>query len=114
MASYLAKTGENVHVLLNTLVTRVLPVGSDTDFRGVEFAADAQSAKMNLVASKEVIISGGVINTPQILLNSGIGNRQELEALGIKTLVDNPSVGKNFSDHAFVELLFRSTIEGTE
>lgn len=99
---------------MNTLVTRVLPVGNGTDFRGVEFTTDAQSAKRKLVASKEVIISGGVINTPQILLNSGIGNRKELEALGIKTLVDNPSVGKNFSDHAFSGLLFRTTIQNTE
>lgn len=114
VTTYLANTGNNVHILLNTHVTRVLPVGSDTDFRGVEFAADAQSTKKQLVAKKEVIISGGVFNTPQILLNSGIGNRQELEALGIKTLIHNPSVGKNLSDHVSVPFLFRSMTESTE
>lgn len=97
-------------------MTRVLPVGwqHGPDFRGVEFATDARSAKKQLVAKKEVIVSGGVINTPQILLNSGIGDQKELGALGIKTVVHNPSVGKNFSDHASMSILFRSTMEHTE
>jgi choline dehydrogenase-like flavoprotein len=52
-------------------------------------------------ASKEIILSAGTIGTPQILLNSGIGDRTALEALGIPTLLDLPSVGKNASEHAY-------------
>ena len=112
--AYVETSKDNLHVLLNTYVTRVLPVGNDRDFRGVEFATDGQSARRKLVARKEVIIAGGVIGSPQILLNSGIGNRTELEAIGIKTLVNNPSVGRNFSDQPSCLGLFNTTLPNTE
>lgn len=109
-------TGDNVHVLVNTYVTRVLPVGneSEVDFRTVEIAVDAQSPKKQIEAKKEVIISGGVIGSPQILMNSGIGKREELEAVGVKVLVNNPSVGKNFTDQVSAFVVFETTIQPTE
>lgn len=112
--AYVETSKDNLHVLFNTYVTRVLPVGNDKDFRGVEFAAGRQSTRKKLVARKEVILAGGVIGSPQALLNSGIGNRTELEAIGIKTLVDNPSVGRNFSDQVFGLGLFETTLPNTE
>jgi choline dehydrogenase len=113
--AYVETSNDNLHVLLNTYVTRVLPTDGDpTDFRGVEFAADAQSPKKQLFTKKEVIVAGGVIGTPQMLLNSGIGAREELEAMGVKTLIDNPSVGKNFTDQVSVTVMFNTTIEDTE
>jgi choline dehydrogenase-like flavoprotein len=59
-------------------------------------------ALQTLTAKKEVILSAGVIGTPRILLNSGIGPSNELSALGITPLVDLPSVGKNLTDHPFL------------
>ncbi|KXN87043.1 Choline dehydrogenase, mitochondrial [Leucoagaricus sp. SymC.cos] len=112
--AYIEPSGSNLHVLLNTYITRVLPVGNGTNFRGVEFAADALSTRKQLFARKEVIVSGGVIGTPQILMNSGIGKRDELEALGLDVLVDNPSVGKNFSDQVYTVIFFNTTIENTD
>ncbi|KAK2739362.1 GMC oxidoreductase [Colletotrichum kahawae] len=50
-------------------------------------------------ASREVIISGGTFNSPQLLQLSGIGNRQDLEALGIKVVADLPGVGRNLQDN---------------
>ncbi|KAK0620849.1 hypothetical protein B0T14DRAFT_431575 [Immersiella caudata] len=50
-------------------------------------------------ADREVIISGGSYNSPQILKLSGIGPREELESLGIDVLVDLPGVGGNLQDH---------------
>lgn len=111
--AYLEKTGQNVHALINTYVTRVLQVNG-SDFRGVEFAVDPQSPRRQVVARKEVILSGGVFGTPQILMNSGIGKREELEAVGIKTLVDNPSVGKNFTDQPAVLVILPTTLPDTE
>jgi choline dehydrogenase len=67
-----------------------------------------------LVAKKEVIVSGGVFGTPQILLNSGIGKKDELEAIGIKALVDNQSVGKNLSDQVSIGIAFETTLPVTE
>lgn len=52
-----------------------------------------------MTASKEVILSAGAIGTPHILLNSGIGDRNDLEKLGIPVILDNPSVGQNLTDH---------------
>jgi choline dehydrogenase len=80
----------------------------------VEFAANVEGERRRTFAKKEVIIAGGVIGSPQILLNSGIGNRKELEATGIHTLVDNPGVGKNFSDQVYTIALFNTTIPNTE
>lgn len=118
--AYIETSQDNLHVLLKTYVTRVLPTNSSLittaqpDFRGVEFAIDAQSERKTLFAKKEVIVAGGVIGTPQILLNSGIGSREELEPLGIETLVDNPSVGKNFTDQVSVNVMFNTTIPNTD
>ncbi|KXN91298.1 Glucose dehydrogenase [FAD, quinone] [Leucoagaricus sp. SymC.cos] len=112
---YLATTKNNVHILLNTLVTRVLNVNGDkTDFRGLEFVETSGATRRRVTAKKEVILAGGIINTPQILINSGIGNKAELEPLGIKTLVDNPSVGKNLSDQPAVLISFATNIPVTD
>lgn len=51
-----------------------------------------------VTASKELILSAGTIGTPHILLHSGIGDRSELQAVGIKAIVHLPSVGKNLTD----------------
>nr|Q3L245.1 RecName: Full=Pyranose dehydrogenase 1; Short=PDH 1; AltName: Full=Pyranose:quinone oxidoreductase 1; Flags: Precursor [Leucoagaricus meleagris]AAW82996.1 pyranose dehydrogenase [Leucoagaricus meleagris]AAW82997.1 pyranose dehydrogenase [Leucoagaricus meleagris]4H7U_A Chain A, Pyranose dehydrogenase [Leucoagaricus meleagris] len=113
--SYLESTGDNVHVLVNTLVTRVLSAsGNGTDFRKVEFAVDANSPKKQLEAKKEVIVAGGVIASPQILMNSGIGERKVLQAVGIDTLIDNPSVGKNLSDQGATSVMFDTTLPSTD
>jgi len=50
-------------------------------------------------ARREVILSGGAINSPQLLELSGIGQGERLAALGIATLVDSPKVGENLQDH---------------
>jgi choline dehydrogenase-like flavoprotein len=92
----LESTGNNVHVLVNTRVTRIVPVGSGTNFRTVGFSVDADSPKEQLTAKKEVILSGGVIASPQILMNFLISEREALMAVG----VDNSSVGKKLSDQA--------------
>lgn len=49
-------------------------------------------------ADKEVIISGGTFNTPQLLKLSGVGPAAELEKLGIPVVVDLPGVGQNLQD----------------
>ncbi len=51
------------------------------------------------VDAAEVILCGGAINSPQLLQLAGIGNAKELEALGIKPVVDLPGVGENLQDH---------------
>ena len=55
-----------------------------------------------MIARKEVILSAGVFNTPQLLMLSGIGDSAELSSLGIPTRVHLPSVGKNMTDHVLL------------
>ncbi|KZT24059.1 GMC oxidoreductase [Neolentinus lepideus HHB14362 ss-1] len=93
---------KNLAVLIGTTTTRVL-ISSEPDGRpkvtGVEVAKNASSRRVQIVATKEVIISAGTTNTPQLLNLSGIGARDELEKVGIEVLRDLPAVGKNLTDH---------------
>lgn len=59
-------------------------------------------------ASKEVVLCGGAVNSPQLLLLSGIGPRAELSPLGIETAVDAPGVGKKLRDVAAVGICTRT------
>ena len=52
------------------------------------------------------MLSAGTLNTPQILLLSGIGNRTELAQLGIKSAVDLPDVGEHMQDHPILSNYF--------
>lgn len=59
-----------------------------------------------LVAEKEIILSAGPINTPQILMNSGVGDRDSLARLNIKSVLHLPSVGKNLTDQPITTVLY--------
>ncbi|KAF8959623.1 hypothetical protein BDZ97DRAFT_1906142 [Flammula alnicola] len=94
----------NLHVLLHAHASRILSsgsVGGQPVLQTVEFVS-ASGAVTQVTARKEVILSAGSVNTPQILLHSGIGDTTTLSQFGIKTLVNNPSVGKNMSDHPII------------
>ncbi|KAF5354115.1 hypothetical protein D9756_007319 [Leucocoprinus leucothites] len=114
--AYLAHANDNVHILLNTHVTRILPSTNQShDFRTVEFTSGPEAtARHTLTAEKEIILSGGAIGSPQLLLLSGIGPREELEELGIEVIIDNPSVGRNFSDQVSVPVSFSTTLPPTD
>lgn len=61
---------------------------------------------LKLTTRKEVILSAGPVNTPHILMNSGVGDRDSLIKLGIQSVLHLPSVGKNFSDQPIVEVSY--------
>jgi len=63
-------------------------------------------------ARKEVILSAGTIGTTQILQLSGIGKADDLDALKIPVLIDNPAVGANLIDHVLLPNIF--TVKGKE
>ncbi|HLB98062.1 MAG TPA: choline dehydrogenase [Acetobacteraceae bacterium] len=60
-------------------------------------------------ARAEVIVSGGVYGSPQLLQLSGIGPAELLQGLGIETILDLPAVGEHLQDHFFVRLAYRCT-----
>jgi len=61
-----------------------------------------------------VIILASVIKIPQILFNSGIRSKDKFQAVRILMIVDNLSVGKNFSDQVGSLILIKTTIQDTE
>ncbi len=73
---------------------------------GVEVQVGTQIR--HATATREVILCGGAINTPQLLLLSGIGDADQLSAHGIPVRVDSPGVGRNLTDHLIAGLVART------
>ncbi|KAG6841513.1 hypothetical protein C0991_010127 [Blastosporella zonata] len=110
----------NLDVVVGTQVTRIVDTRAQKgtpDLRTVEVAESSTctrpnffpfiiflnvvtltAARIRLVASKELILSLGVIGTPHVLLNSGIGDESELRAFDIPPVLNLPGVGKNFTE----------------
>ncbi|WP_417521088.1 GMC family oxidoreductase [Marinobacter sp.] len=88
----------NLTVLTGVHVTRICFDGRVAT--GVEIARNGQRGKRDiLTATREVILSAGVINSPQLLKLSGVGPAAELTAHGIPLVHDLPGVGENLQDH---------------
>lgn len=85
----------NLTVRCGAMVTRVTLDGSRAT--GVEFVRDGVTFRVT--AGSEVILSLGAINTPKVLMLSGIGDTDELTRHGIRTVVHMPGVGQNLQDH---------------
>ncbi len=102
-----AEQRTNLEVISGAQVTRVL-LDSNTDRLtavGVEYVtADGETA--TVTADKEVVLSAGAIGSPQIMMLSGIGPRNELEAVSVECRLDSPHVGKHLKDHLQVGLVF--------
>ena len=75
--------------------------------RGVEFERAGQRARVD--ARREVVLCGGAINSPQLLMLSGIGPGAELQGLGLKVERDLPGVGSNLMDHLFLDMYWECT-----
>lgn len=90
----------NLHLLTEAIVMEVL---FDTDERGclVTTAVRVQREleEVDIKVIREVILSAGSVQSPQLLELSGIGNRDVLEAAGIPVKIHNPNVGENLQEH---------------
>ncbi|TFK20469.1 aryl-alcohol oxidase [Coprinopsis marcescibilis] len=107
----------NLTILLNTFVTRVLSAGRESKtnrINSIEIGNRAERRILRTItANNEVILSAGVLGSPQILLNSGIGDTRELNALGIRTIHNLPDVGRNFADHVNLAVTYLPTANAT-
>jgi choline dehydrogenase len=100
-----ARQRANLVVRPNALATRVLiengvATGVTYLSHGVAHSAQARG---------EVIVCGGVFNSPQLLQLSGIGPADLLQRLGIAVVCDNPAVGRHLQDHFYVRMAYRCT-----
>ncbi len=91
----------NLAILSNSTVTRVI-FSSDSGnltANSVEYASSKDAARMTVNVTKEVIIAGGAIGSPHVLLHSGIGPKDVLSAVDIPVLYELPGVGQHLQDH---------------
>jgi choline dehydrogenase-like flavoprotein len=98
---------ENLVVLANSRVRRILleDGGDGLVATGVEYRT-ADGAVQTVTATKEVVLSAGAIGSPQLLLLSGVGPRNELAQVGVDCLLDLPDVGKHLKDHLHTPMVF--------
>ncbi|EKE73659.1 GMC family oxidoreductase [Gallaecimonas xiamenensis] len=119
------KHPERLHIELNALVTQVL-FDEDNRAIGVEYLKGERlyracslprgstGERQQIYASKEVILAGGAFNSPQLLMLSGIGPREELEKHGIPLRVELPGVGQNLQDRYEVGVVNRMAFKNWE
>lgn len=96
----------NLQVVTHAHVTRLLFAG--TRAVGVEYVHDHQLKQAQ--AESEVLLCGGSINSPQILLCSGIGPAVQLRQFGIPVLFDLPGVGENLQDHPLLRVGYQARV----
>jgi len=108
--------GTNLVILTGYQVTQINWNSTTTGAAvagGVTFAASAEGKAYTVNAAKEVIISGGTINSPQVLQLSGVGPKALVTGLGIQSVVDLPGVGANLQDHLSASISLTATDNNT-
>jgi len=98
----------NVTLQTRAHATRILMEG--TRATGIEYVQNGETKQAH--ADKEVILSGGVFNSPHLLMLSGIGPAEELKAHGIDCRIDAPGVGRNLQDHIAVIVYNKRPVPG--
>ena len=96
----------NLTVITKALVTRILFEGKCAV--GVEYTKASKLYQAN--AKREVILSAGAVNSPQLLQLSGIGPESLLKEASVSVIHDSPAVGKNLQDHLGVSYLYKSKV----
>ncbi|MCC7320364.1 MAG: GMC family oxidoreductase N-terminal domain-containing protein [Rubellimicrobium sp.] len=95
----------NVTVLTGAQAMRVLI--EDGQARGVEYR---RRGRVQVVRAGNVILAGGAVNSPQLLMLSGIGPGADLQALGLPVVIDNPHVGRHLRDHQGLNYTWRMKV----
>ncbi|KAJ8730241.1 hypothetical protein PYW07_017279 [Mythimna separata] len=107
----IARQRKNLKIVKKSFVTKIILDGRSAC--GVE--VDHYGNKLTLKAKHEVILSAGSIDTPKLLMLSGVGPRKHLAEKNIKTVLDSPMVGQNLHDHTMVPILiFADKPEGPD
>lgn len=88
---------KNLKVVTKAVVSKIDI--NDATATGVKYIRKGKTHEVKLAPNGEVLLTGGAINSPQILMLSGIGPKEELAKHGIDVKVDLPGVGKNLQDH---------------
>ncbi|XP_011315111.1 glucose dehydrogenase [FAD, quinone] [Fopius arisanus] len=93
-----ASRRKNLHILTHAMVEEILIGETTKTAYGVKFRR-GRGRRYTIYANLEVILSAGSIQSPQLLMVSGVGPRDHLEEVGIQVIHDLPGVGRNLQDH---------------
>ena len=104
-----ARDRNNLYVIINALTHRVAVEKGRAI--GIEYVKDDQLIFAR--ARREVILSGGAYNSPQLLLLSGIGPADEIKAHGIAPVHDLPGVGKKLAEHPMVSIGYEADLDSS-
>lgn len=91
----------HLEVITGAMVERIIFEG--TRALGVRYSIDGRDEVAR--ANREVILCGGSVNSPQLMMLSGVGPADHLNSLGIKPVIDLPGVGGNLQDHVDAAIL---------
>jgi len=97
-----ASTRKNLQIVTGAHATRILIEGSRAC--GVEYVKRGKRHKLR--CDREVLVCGGAINSPQLLMLSGIGPAEDLAPLGIASVCNLPGAGQNLQDHLHGEIKY--------
>jgi len=100
----------NLTVRTGAFVTGIRIDGSGRRATGVDYRLGPAGGSPHVAEAGEVILSGGSINTPQLLQLSGIGDREQLRSVGVEVRHHLPGVGANLQDHLEVYVQHRSRL----
>ena len=103
----------NVEVRSRARVTRLLIEGRRAV--GVEYVHEGSIEPVRVRAAREVVLCAGAIDSPRLLMLSGVGNAKQLRAHGIDVVADLPGVGQNLQDHLKLSVRWkgRTTLPGS-
>ncbi|TFK28189.1 choline dehydrogenase [Coprinopsis marcescibilis] len=105
----------NLTVVINATATRILfdttSLGSPSHPRaiGVEFAKSANGKRYKVIAKRDIVLSGGAVHTPHLLMLSGVGPSTHLKQFGIPLIKNAPNVGQNLVDHPVIDVYFKDS-----
>jgi choline dehydrogenase len=104
-----ARKRPNLTVVTHALASRILFSGKRAI--GVEYrqGMNGQAVTHTAYAGREVILSGGAFNSPQLLQLSGVGSAELLRSRGVDVIADLPGVGNDLQDHLQIRVLYRCT-----
>ena len=106
-AAYLrpALQRSNLSLITNATATAIVIAGGEAC--GIEYAQNG--TRRRALARRGVILCGGAVNSPQLLLLSGIGNAAQLKAVGIQPITHSPQVGRNLQNHPMYRLMYTTS-----
>ena len=92
----------NLDILANATVTRIIfsnSTSGNITAVAVEYAGSRTDARQTVTVTKEVILAGGAIGSPHVLLHSGVGPQDVLQSAGVNLTLALPGVGQHLQDH---------------